>query len=125
MTVQKTSADLYQDYTARMQQIADVRNSVSILGWDQETYLPEKGAEFRGRQITTLSTLSHDLSTAPALGDLLQELKSRQDLDNIQRRNVELSAEDFEKQRKYPGSFVAELSTATNAAYHAWIKSRK
>ncbi|WP_423737484.1 carboxypeptidase M32 [Chitinophaga caseinilytica] len=125
MTVQKTSADLYQDYTARMQQIADVRNSVSILGWDQETYLPEKGAEFRGRQITTLSTISHELSTSPALGDLLQELKSRQDLDDVQRRNVELSAEDFEKQRKYPGSFVAELSTASNAAYHAWIKSRK
>ncbi|WP_341841255.1 carboxypeptidase M32 [Chitinophaga caseinilytica] len=125
MTVQKTSADLYQDYTARMQQIADVRNSVSILGWDQETYLPEKGAEFRGRQITTLSTISHELSTSPALGDLLQELKSRQDLDDVQRRNVELSAEDFEKQRKYPSSFVAELSTASNAAYHAWIKSRK
>lgn len=125
MTVQKTSAALYDEYKARMQKIADVRNAASVLGWDQETYLPEKGAGFRGQQLTTLSTIAHELSTEPALGDLLRELKERSDLDDIQRKNVQLSAEDFEKQRKYPASFVAELSTATNAAYHAWIKSRK
>ena len=106
MTVQKTSAALYDEYKDRMQKIADVRNAASVLGWDQETYLPEKGAGFRGQQLTTLSTIAHELSTSPALGDLLRELKERTDLDDIQRKNVQLSAEDFEKQRKYPASFV-------------------
>ncbi|WP_119078653.1 carboxypeptidase M32 [Chitinophaga alhagiae] len=125
MTVQKTSADLYQDYVEKMQKIADVRNAMSVLGWDQETYLPPAGAAFRGRQLTTLSTIAHELFADEALGALLQELNSRTDLSAIQQKNAALSLEDYEKNRKYPAAFVAEMSSATNAAYHAWIKARK
>ena len=125
MTVQKTSAELYEQYKAKMQQIADVRNAMAVLGWDQETYLPEKGAAFRGQQLTTLSTLAHELFTHEALGNLLQELRQRHDLTAIQQRNITLSLEDYEKNRKYPAAFVAELSNATNTAYHAWIRARK
>ncbi|WP_346318997.1 carboxypeptidase M32 [Chitinophaga sp. YIM B06452] len=125
MTVQKTSAELYEQYKAKMQQIADVRNAMAVLGWDQETYLPEKGAAFRGQQLTTLSTLAHELFTHEALGNLLQELHQRRDLTAIQQKNIALSLEDYEKNRKYPAAFVAELSNATNTAYHAWIRARK
>ena len=125
MTVQKTSRELYEDYKAKMQKIADVRNAMAILSWDQETYLPEKGAGFRGQQLTTLSTIAHELFTEDALGTLLKELSSRSDLSATEQKNIALSLEDYEKQRKYPASFVAELSSATNAAYHAWIRARK
>src|ERR1700754_2553143 len=118
MTVQKTSAELYEQYKAKMQQIADVRNAMAVLGWDQETYLPEKGAAFRGQQLTTLSTIAHEMFTATELGEVLQELKNRGDLTPVQRRNVELSQEDYEKNKKYPSSFVADLAQTTNACYH-------
>ncbi len=125
MTVQKTSAELYEEYKKKMQQIADVRNATAVLGWDQETYLPEKGAAFRGQQLTTLSSLAHELFSHESLGSLLRELQQRNDLTAIQKKNVTLSLEDYEKNRKYPAAFVAELSTATNSAYHAWIRARK
>ncbi|MGX5820410.1 carboxypeptidase M32 [Chitinophaga lutea] len=125
MTVQKTSQELYQEYVSKMQQIADVRHAMAVLGWDQETYLPPAGADFRGRQLTTLSTISHNLATAETLGQLLRDLSEKSDLTAIQRKNVELSLEDYDKQRKYPAAFVAELSAATNAAYHSWIRARK
>lgn len=125
MTVQKSTPALYEEYSAKMQKIADVRNAMAVLGWDQETYLPPAGAAFRGQQLTTLSTIAHELFTEPALGDLLQELRQRNDLNSVQQKNVTLSLEDYEKNRKYPAAFVAELSIATNIAYHAWIKSRK
>ncbi|MBO9150719.1 carboxypeptidase M32 [Chitinophaga sp. GCM10012297] len=125
MTVQKTSAELYEQYKTKMQQIADVRNAAAVLGWDQETYLPEKGAAFRGQQLTTLSSLAHELFTRDDLGSLLQELQQRNDLTAIQQRNVTLSLEDYEKNKKYPAPFVADLSNATNTAYHAWIRARK
>jgi carboxypeptidase Taq len=125
MTVQKTSSGLYEEYKAKMQKVADVRNAMSVLGWDQETYLPEKGAAFRGQQLTTLSSIAHELFSEDALGDILKELSSRSDLNAVQQKNVALSLEDYEKNRRYPAAFVAELSTATNAAYHAWIRARK
>lgn len=124
MTTQ-SSGELYGTYKTKMQQIADIRNAIAVLGWDQETHLPEKGAAFRGQQITTLSTLSHELFTEDKLGELLHTLATRQDLDIIATKNVALSLEDYEKNKKYPASFVAELSTTTNECYHAWIKARK
>lgn len=125
MVIRKPTSELYNDYTTRMQQLADVRNAIAVLGWDQETYLPEKGAAFRGQQITTLSSIAHEMFAAAPLGEILQELHQRQDLTPVQQKNVALSLEDYEKNKRYPAAFVAALSQATNACYHAWIKARK
>src|ERR1700743_2860420 len=82
MVLTKSSQDLYSEYTARMQKIADVKFSASVLQWDQETYLPPKGAEFRARQIATLSEIAHEWLIAPEFGHLLEELHARQDLQD-------------------------------------------
>ena len=60
MILTKASKELYEQYTDRMQKIADVRYSAAVLQWDQETYLPTKGADFRGRQLATLSEIAHE-----------------------------------------------------------------
>lgn len=120
-----SSTELYNTYKTKMQQIADVRYAIAVLGWDQETYMPDKGAAFRGQQITTLSTMAHELFTEENLGNILQELNTRQDLEPVAAKNISLSLEDYQKNKKYPASFVATLSQTTNECYHAWIKARK
>ncbi|PUZ27398.1 carboxypeptidase Taq [Chitinophaga costaii] len=125
MQIRTATTALYDDFKTKMQKIADVQMASAVLGWDQETYLPEKGAGFRGQQITTLSSIAHELATETALGDLLRELRQRDDLDAIAHRNVDLAFEDYEKHLKYPAPFVSAMSQATNACYHAWIKARK
>ncbi|QJB41910.1 carboxypeptidase M32 [Chitinophaga oryzae] len=125
MTGSKSTAEQYTGYQSKMQKIADVRNAMAVLGWDQETYLPEKGAAFRGQQLTTLSGIAHELFTEEALGDLLRQLHHHKELDALQQKNIALSLEDYDKNKKYPASFVAEMSNTTNECYHAWIKARK
>ncbi|RYY88582.1 MAG: carboxypeptidase M32, partial [Chitinophagaceae bacterium] len=115
----------YSDYVARMQRIADIRYASAVLQWDQETYLPPKGAHFRGRQLSTLSELAHEQFSSKELGDLLHELLASGPLDDAQRRNVELSLEDYEKNLKYSASLVRRLSEATNTAFHSWIEARR
>ena len=61
-------------YVHLMCRIADVRAASAVLQWDQETYLPAGGAQFRGQQISTLSELAHELFSDEALGNLLNEL---------------------------------------------------
>jgi len=116
---------LYNEYKIRMERIADLRNASAILQWDQETYLPPKGAHFRGQQISTLTELSHQLFTAEDLGNILQELLTKEDLAKDERRNVELTLEDYNKNKKYPASFVRQLSEHTNQTFHAWLEARK
>lgn len=108
-----------------MEKLADVRYATSVLQWDQETYLPAKGAAFRGRQISTLTELAHQMATSEQLGGLLQELQGRADLNPDEQRNVTLSHEDYIRQQKYPASFVRQLSDAINQAFHAWIDARR
>ena len=65
---------LYGEYKAKMQKIADVRYAAALMQWDQETYLPPKGAESRGRQIATLTEIAHEQFTDEKLVNILQEL---------------------------------------------------
>ena len=122
---QLSSKNLYDQYSQRMQKIADVKNSLAVLQWDQETYLPSKGASFRGQQIATLSELIHQLSTEENLGNLLKELKERNNLAENEKKNVELTMEDYEKQKKYSSAFVRLLSETISKSFHSWIEARK
>src|SRR5215203_5737815 len=119
------SQELYEKYKTKMHRIADVRNANALLQWDQETYLPPKGAKFRGQQISTLSEISHQLFSEDELGIVLQELLSKDDLTAEQKRNVELTFEDYTKNKKYTSQFVRALAEQTNKAFHSWIESRK
>ena len=68
----KNAEELYKEYEERMHRIADLRYANAVLQWDQETYLPTKGAHFRGQQISTLSELSHRFFSEDELGHLLR-----------------------------------------------------
>jgi len=119
------SSELYTRYKTKMQKIADVKNASAVLQWDQETYLPPKGNDARGRQIATLSEMAHELFTDEELGNLLLELSTREDLAPDEKRNVQLSLDDHFKGKKFKGEFVRQMSEAVNKSFHAWIQSRK
>ena len=46
--------------------IADIKNAIAVLNWDQETYMPPKGQGFRTQQIATLSGIAHETETSTA-----------------------------------------------------------
>lgn len=116
---------LYNTYKALMQKIADVKYASAVLQWDQETYLPPNGADFRGRQLATLSEIAHELFTDEKLGALLHELISKEDLSPAEKRNVELTLDDYNRNKKLSPVFVRKMSEAVNRSFHAWIKARK
>src|SRR5580658_89612 len=124
MELTKPTLDLYGIYVDRMQKIADIRYSAAVLEWDQETYLPPKGAAARIRQLAILSEIAHEGLIAPALGDLLHELNQRGDLGDDQRRNIELSLEDYNKQIKFSPAFIRRLSETSSRSFHSWIRAR-
>lgn len=108
-----------------MQEIADIRFSSALLQWDQETYLPPRGAAIRGQQIATLSEIAHRYFTDESLGTLLQELLHTDGLTPDEKANVQLTHEDYERQKKLPASFVRTLSETVNKSFHSWIEARR
>ncbi len=119
------SQEKYAEYKNILQKIADLRYSSALLQWDQETYLPPKGADIRGRQIATLTEIAHERFTDEKLGKLLSELSGADGLSDAEAKNVELSLYDFNKSKKLPAPFVRKTSEAVNRSFHAWIQARK
>jgi carboxypeptidase Taq len=114
----------YQDYTQHLRKIADTRYAIAVLQWDQETYMPPKGAGFRAQQVATLSEISHELFTRDTFKNLLQELMSCGNLDETQQKNVALSWYDYTQQQKLSGEFVRQLSDATSKSFQAWVNAK-
>jgi len=51
--------------------IAALDRAASVLQWDQETYMPPKGQEGRGRVLAALAGLHHEKLTAPELAEAI------------------------------------------------------
>src|ERR1700680_2565776 len=87
MNLSISTKELYSEYKKHMQRIADVKNASAVLEWDQETYLPPRGAGMRGQQLATLAELAHHLFTGESFGGQLQELNNRNGLSEKEKRN--------------------------------------
>ncbi len=120
-----STAQLYATYKTKMQKIADVKYAAAVLQWDQETYLPPKGSDFRGQQIATLSEIAHQQFTDTEMGELLEELSALENLPADDKRNIQLSWDDYKRNVKLSTAFVRQLSESVNQSYHAWAKARK
>jgi carboxypeptidase Taq len=117
--------ELYGQYKTAMSRIADLRFSSALLQWDQETYMPSKGAPFRGQQIASLTEMAHELFTSKTSGDLFTHLQETVGLSPVEKRNAELSFEDYGRQQKIPAEFVREMSETVNRSFHSWVEARK
>lgn len=112
----------------RLAEISDLHNAASVLGWDQQTYMPPGGAAARARQLATLSHLAHEKFIDDAIGYLLEELHAyAQGLpyDSDDASLIRVTKRDYDKARKVPPSLVSEIAHATAQAFEAWRKAKE
>jgi carboxypeptidase Taq len=114
----------YQKYKNLLSKIADVQNAANVLNWDQETYMPTKGAHFRAQQLATLSGIAHELSTSNELGDLLNKLSFDTLLQEKEKRNIKESLKKYNENKKYSTAFVQLLSNTISQTFQAWKKAK-
>jgi carboxypeptidase Taq len=116
---------MYEKYKNLLSRIADVNYASAVLNWDQETYMPSKGAEFRAQQLATLAGLSHDLSTSEELGKTLELLGSDASLDEKQKKNITQSLKDYRDRKKYSTEFVEKMSRTVSESFVAWQEAKQ
>ncbi len=108
----------------RYGEVTDINAAIALLHWDQEVYMPPKGADARGRQLGTLSAMSHRLFTDPVVGKLLEELSHDTTLDADAKLIASETRHDYDLATKLPEAFVAEMAESQSKAYQAWTKAR-
>ncbi len=118
---------LYAELVNHLRKTALLESTGSVLGWDEQTYLPQGGAEHRANQLSLVSGLAHEWRTNPRVGELLGELEQL-DLgpkDGPMAANVREALRDFHRATKLPKTLVEEISRVTSLAQQIWIEARK
>ncbi len=118
----------YEQLTARMREVHTLGAVASLLGWDQETYMPKRAAARRAEQQALMRELVHRRFTDDAIGawlEALPEQEVRARLGDEAAANVRELRRSYERARKLPSEFVAELTRTCSHAHEAWIEARK
>lgn len=111
----------------KLGEIADLSAAASVLGWDQQTYMPPKGAPARSLQLATLGRLAHEQFISDAIGEALEragEEIASLDPDSTEARLVRRVRQEYDKQRRVPPAWVGEFARVTSLAHQVWEKAR-
>lgn len=126
--LKRTPAEAYTELTTTLRETALLRSCGSLLGWDEQTYMPQRGAEHRSLQQSLLAGLSHARATSPRIAELLSEIEGSElvkDATSPAAVNVREARRDYTLATKLPQRLVEELSRICSLAQQAWITARK
>ena len=116
-----------EQFKALLAEVADLNNAQELLGWDQQTYMPQGAAESRGNQLATLGKISHQKFTSDEIGSLLEDLEKEYegadpDLDDL--CLLKVTRHEYDRATRVPSEFVAEFAVVTSKAFKAWTEAR-
>jgi len=118
--------ELLETMKDRLGEVLDLQAAIALLHWDQEVYMPPKGAAARGRQLATLSGLAHRLFTSEEIGALLKDFLAAPEVHGADtRRMAEEALYDYEHAVKLPEAFVQRSAEEQSKAYEAWMAARQ
>lgn len=117
----------YDQLCTLAREIALLGSTASTLGWDQETYMPEKALQHRVQQLSYLSAKAHTLATSKRFRSLLETAeKDASATDSpAHAANLREWRHELERAARIPTALVAEESDVTTHAKHAWAEARK
>ncbi len=114
----------YETFVERLHELADINHAQGLLSWDQETYMPPRGAAMRARALGTLAGLYHERLTAPELVALVADLKGTE-LTGDAAVNVREIDRQQSRSLKLPKKLVVDLSQTESLGHEAWIEARQ
>ena len=121
------SHEKFTELLKRVQQVSDVTGAASVLGWDQRTLMPAKGAAVRGERMATLAGLAHRLFVNDEVGSLIDAAESHamsQPEDSYDASLWRIVKRNYDKMKIIPPELAEDLQRAGNAGYQAWHESR-
>ena len=113
-------------YDALIESIAEIGRLEAIeylLDWDQQTYMPPNGVDFRAKTIAMIAALKHERQIDPVIGDVLSQVTENG--DPIRSTNIREARRFYDRAVKVPTKLVKEIAHTSALARSAWVKARQ
>lgn len=119
------ASETYQTFVHWVRDIYVAQSVEGVLDWDQETYMPPKGAQTRAAQIALVAGVAHERLIDDGFGRLLAAVEREADPDPDVATNAREMRRIYDRRIKLPTALVQEIAAATTLAKSAWVKARK
>lgn len=119
---------LFDKFKRELEEMTHLGAAIAILHWDQEVFMPQKGANARAKTIAYLAGVLHEKFVSKNFEDLILKIKR---LDDGKKLNAEENCifrevwREFQRGKKLPANFVRELVETCSKAQQAWVEARK
>jgi carboxypeptidase Taq len=124
----RTADEAYAELIRRVKEHALLGSVGGVLGWDERTYMPRRGAGLRAEQMALVARMTHEMLTAPEVGGLLAEVEASalvRDPESAPAVNVREVRRVYDRAVKLPKSLVEELARVTTHAQQVWQEARR
>lgn len=117
--------DNYKTLEKVFKKLNDISQAKSVLHWDTATVMPSGGAEARGEQQATLSSIYHAILTDEGVGELLEKAGTKgRKLNEWQRANLREMRNEYKHASAVPQKLVKELVKEGSNCEMVWRKAR-
>ena len=119
--------EAYDELIRRSRELATLASCSSLLGWDEQTYMPLGSAGHRGSQMALLAGLHHERATDLRIGNLLASVEESSllgDPVSAEAANVRELRRGYERRIRLPRTLVEELARTTSMAQSEWVAAR-
>lgn len=109
----------------RIFDINALNSAVTVLDWDQQTYMPEGGAEARGEHASRLTRMAHEMFVSDETRALLEKATAAAAPGTVDAAVCRVAQRELDLATKLPAELVARRSKLSTQAHEDWVKARK
>jgi carboxypeptidase Taq len=110
---------------ALWREIVDLSRIGSLVGWDQETYLPPGGRDGRAQQLATLAGIHHAKITSRELADAIDAAADAAEPGSVLEAHVREARRVVDRAARVPAELAKALASAKSRGLPAWQSARK
>ena len=118
---------LYEEIIEIYNDIKNISSTISLLNWDQSTFIPMNGHSSRALCIESLTKKEYELIISDIYYEKLSRITGEDELNKLsgfQKKEIFRIKKNIEKSRKVPAKLVAEIAGTTSAAMKFWEDAR-
>jgi carboxypeptidase Taq len=115
--------DRWIELDRRARELNDLDKVLGLLGWDEETYAPDRARPGRGRQNATLEAIRHQRLVEPALGELVHTFAD--DTDELRRMLARRLGRRRARALAVSERLVRAFAEARSAALASWQEAKR
>ncbi|MCK4872985.1 MAG: carboxypeptidase M32 [Phycisphaerales bacterium] len=128
MTTTSATNTAYKTLSKAMYNAALLGSTAALLGWEQETYMPNGGREHRANQLAQLAGMTHKMITAAEIGELLSTSEADASLAGEPTSESAVNLREwrraYDRATKLPQSLVEEITKTQSLSQGEWAKAR-